>query len=180
MSWHWQGIISALILPFILSTCHSPHPCQKHVFSMNRSQFILSFDMLVPPLTSLQFSYLHIVLNAPSFLPSMREDTVLYHHFQVFRMLWSAFPNLPALWQCLIWLPSAVCSLSLVLFYKALSVGSRGSSQLLLSPYPRRMKVALLYSLHSFLLRWSQTAVELTRCIAEEPSPLTWVPISQP
>lgn len=56
---------------------------------------------------------------------------------------------MPALWQCLIWLPLAVCSLSLVLLYKDLSVGSRGSSQLL-SPYPRRTKAVLLYSLHCF------------------------------
>lgn len=87
---------------------------------------------------------------------------------------------MPALWQCLTWLPFAVCSLSLALLYKALSVGSGGGSQRLLSPYPRRTKVVLLYSLHCFFLQWSQTVVELMLRIAEEPSSLSWVPISQP
>lgn len=87
---------------------------------------------------------------------------------------------MPALWQCLTWLPYAVCSLSLVLLYKALSVGSGGGSQRLLSPYPCRTKVVLLCALHCFFLQWSQTVVKLMLRVAEEPSSLSWVPISQP
>lgn len=48
MSSCWQGTALALTLAFILSAHRSPQVWQKHVFSRNRSQFILSFDMLSP------------------------------------------------------------------------------------------------------------------------------------
>lgn len=63
---------------------------------------------------------------------------------------------------------------------KALSVGSRGSSWLLLSPHPHRTMGELFYPLHCFFLQWSQTVAELTLHLSKEPPSLTWGPISQP